>query len=62
MAPISAGMAYNGLPSPTSWNKKTEVSMSAAIEFLRQNGMHKLVSGYGVHVYPTGDLNAPLSA
>jgi hypothetical protein len=59
---ISAGMADNGLPSPKSWNKKTEVSMPDAIEFLRQNGMDRLAGGYGVHVYPAGDLNTPLSA
>jgi hypothetical protein len=38
------------------------VSLPDTIEFLRQNGLDKLVDGYGVHVYPTGDPHATVSA
>lgn len=37
------------------------VSVSDTIEFFRQNGMDKLVDGYVVHVYPTGDPHQPVS-
>jgi hypothetical protein len=39
-----------------------EVPLRDAIEFLNQNGMDKLVDGYGIHVYPSGDPNRPVSA
>ncbi len=39
-----------------------EVTLRDAIEFLNQNGMDKLVDGYGIHVYPSGDPNRPVSA
>jgi len=42
--------------------KQVEVNLVDTIEFLRQNGMDKLVDGYGVHVYPSGDLNRAVSA
>jgi hypothetical protein len=42
--------------------KQVEVNLRDTIEFFRQNGMDKLVDGYGVHVYPAADLNRPVSA
>ncbi len=39
-----------------------EVTLRDAIEFLNQNGMDKLVDGYGIHVYPSGDPKRPVSA
>jgi hypothetical protein len=39
-----------------------EVTLRDAIEFLNQNGIAKLVDGYGIHVYPSGDPNRPVSA
>ncbi len=59
---ISASMADWGLPSPKAWDGKVGVSLPDAIEFLRQNGMDKLVDGYGVHFYPTGDSRVSVSA
>jgi hypothetical protein len=59
---ISAGLANEDLPSAHSWNNDLAVSIPAMIEFFRQNGMDRLVDGYGVHVYPTGNPNTPLSA
>jgi hypothetical protein len=39
-----------------------EVTLRDTIEFLNQNGIAKLVDGYGIHVYPSGDPNRPISA
>jgi hypothetical protein len=39
-----------------------EVTLRDAIEFLNQNGITKLIDGYGIHVYPSGDPNRPVSA
>jgi len=39
-----------------------EVPLRDAIEFLNRSGMDKLVDGYGIHVYPSGDPNRPVSA
>jgi hypothetical protein len=59
---ITAGLADWGLPAPKSPSKKTDVSLRDTIEFFQQNGMDKLVDGYGVHVYPSGDPNRTVSA
>jgi hypothetical protein len=59
---ITAGLADWGLPAPKSPSKKLDVSLRDTIAFFRQNGMDKLVDGYGVHVYPSADLNRPVSA
>lgn len=54
--PILSGASGNwGVPAPKSWNKEVGVSHQDSIEFLRQNGMDKLVDGYAVHVYPDAD-------
>lgn len=42
--------------------KQDEVNLLDAVAFFRQNGMDKLVNGYGIHVYPSGDVNRPVSA
>jgi hypothetical protein len=39
-----------------------EVVLRDAIEFWNQNGITKLVDGYGIHVYPSGDPKRPISA
>lgn len=52
---IVAGLADWGLPSTKAWDGRVGVSVPDTIEFLRQIGMDKLVDGYGVHVYPTGN-------
>jgi hypothetical protein len=59
---ILAGLADWGLPSPKAWDKNAGVSLPDTIDFLRQNGLDKLVDGYGVHVYPTGDSKASVAA
>lgn len=59
---ISAGLTASGLPSPKSQTNKLDVSFRDTLEFLRQNGMDKLVDGYGVHVYPDADPRRPVSA
>jgi hypothetical protein len=53
---ISAGLAQK------LGGNQDEVNLVDAIKFLRQNGMDKLVDGYGVHVYPLADPNRPVSA
>jgi hypothetical protein len=53
---ISAGLAQK------LGTKQVEVNLLDTIKFFRQNGIDKLVDGYGVHVYPSGDLNRPVSA
>jgi hypothetical protein len=44
------------------WDGKAGVSLPDTIAFLRQNRMDKLVDGYAVHVYPTGDPRATVAA
>jgi hypothetical protein len=39
-----------------------EVTLRDTIEFLNQNGIAKLVDGYGIHVYPSGDPTRQVSA
>lgn len=53
---ISAGLAQK------LGGKRDEVNLRDTIEFFRQNGIDKLVDGYGIHVYPSADLNRPVSA
>src|SRR5215469_12421784 len=53
---ISAGLAQK------LDGKQDEVNLQDTIEFLRQNGIDKLVDGYGIHVYPSVDLNRSVSA
>ena len=59
---ISGGLANVGLPQPQSFNKQVATSIPDTIEFLRRNGSDKLVEGYGVHVYPSGDPHQTVSA
>ena len=59
---LLSGLADWGLPGPKAWDGKLGVSLPDTIAFLRQNGMDKLVDGYGVHVYPTGDPRASVAA
>jgi len=59
---ILSGVADWGLSGPKAWDGKLGVSLPDTIAFLRQNGMDKLVDGYAVHVYPTGDPRATVAA
>ena len=58
---LSAGMADGGPPGKRPGQRLDGVSVAATLAFLRRNGMDKLVDGYGVHVYPSGDLHRPAS-
>jgi len=51
---ISAGLAQRLGPSVY------ETNLRDTVEFFRQNGIDKLVDGYGVHVYPSSDPNRPV--
>jgi hypothetical protein len=59
---ISPSVGDWGLPGPKAWNNQLGVSMPDTIEFLREDGIDKLVDGYGVHVYPSGDVHMPMAA
>jgi len=59
---ISAGLADGGLPGKKPGQRLDGVSIPATLEFLRQNGMDKMVDGYGVHVYASGNPDIPISA
>ena len=59
---LLGGIGDWGLPGPKAWNGKLGVSLPDTIAFLRQNGMDTLADGYGVHVYPTGDPHATVTA
>jgi hypothetical protein len=58
---ITAGMADPGLPGKRPGQKFDVVSIPATYAFLRRNGVDKLVDGYGVHIYPSGDLHRSAS-
>jgi hypothetical protein len=60
--PILSGASGDwGLPGPKSFSKQLGVSVPDSIECLRQNGLDKLVDGYAVHVYPSGDPHRSVS-
>jgi hypothetical protein len=59
---ISAGLADGGLPGKKPAQKLDGVSIPATLAFWRRNGMDKLVDGYGVHVYPSGDPSRSVAA
>jgi hypothetical protein len=48
-------------PGPHSFNKQLATSVPDTIEFLRENGMDRLVDGCGVHAYTSGDPHQTLS-
>jgi hypothetical protein len=55
---ISGGLADIGVAGTVKQGKKTDyVSMNDTLQYLRQNGLDKLVDGYGVHTYPNADLH-----
>lgn len=51
-----------GLGQAHSSLSLVEVNLRDAIEFWNQIGIAKLVDGYGIHVYPSGDPKRPVSA
>ena len=59
---ISGGLANAGLSGTKSFNKQVATSIPDTIEFLRQNGSDRLADGYGVHLYPSGDIHQSASA
>jgi hypothetical protein len=54
--PILSGVsAWWGEPDQPKYAAMTGASMNGSIEFLRQNGMDRLVDGYAVHLYTSSD-------
>jgi hypothetical protein len=53
---ISAGLAQR------LGTGQTEINLHDSIAFWHQEGLDKLVDGYGIHVYPSADLNRPVAA
>lgn len=49
---LSAGLADPGPAGPRHGPKTDAVTIGAALEYLRENGIDALVDGYGVHTYP----------
>jgi hypothetical protein len=50
---ISAGLAIGNNVPGRSWNPELDgVAINATLDFLRVNGLDKIVDGYGVHTYP----------
>jgi hypothetical protein len=49
---ISAGLADSSGSTWPSKRKADAVSISATLDFMRANGLDKLVDGYGIHSYP----------
>ena len=49
---LSAGLADPGPAGPRRGPKTDAVTISATLEYLRENGIDALVDGYGVHTYP----------
>jgi hypothetical protein len=49
---ILAGLADDGAEGLRPKSKTDSVSINATIEFLRANGLDKLVDFYGIHTYP----------
>jgi hypothetical protein len=49
---ILAGLADDGAEGARPKSKTDSVSINATIQFLRANGLDKLVDAYGIHTYP----------
>jgi hypothetical protein len=49
---ILAGLADSGAEGARPGSKTDSVSINATIQFLRANGLDKLVDFYGIHTYP----------
>src|ERR1700677_651856 len=49
---ILAGLADDGAEGPRPKSKTDSVSINATIQFLRANGLDKLVDAYGIPTYP----------
>lgn len=60
---ISGGLADIGIAGTVKQGKKTDyVAINDTLQYLRQNGLDKLVDGYGVHTYPDADPHQSPSA
>lgn len=60
---ISAGLADLSGSDWTRQRKADAVSISATLDFMRANGLDKLVDGYGIHSYPpSSDPGTPAGA
>ncbi len=52
---ILAGLADDGAEGLRRKSKTDSVSINATVQFLRANGLDKLVDAYGIHTYPVGE-------
>jgi hypothetical protein len=60
---LTAGLAvYEGPDGPIKGAKTDSVSVNATLDFLRANGVDKLVDAYAVHVYPWSSRPGDASA
>jgi hypothetical protein len=57
MRGVVAGIPFAdcGPPGRRPGQKLDGASIPATLEFLRRNGLHTLVDGYGIHLYPSND-------
>jgi hypothetical protein len=50
---ISAGLSDPGFAGPRPGSKLDAVTIGATLDYLRANGLDRLVDAYGVHTYPS---------
>ena len=50
---VSAGLSDPGFAGPRPGSKLDAVTIGATIDYLRGNGLDRLVDAYGVHTYPS---------
>ena len=59
--PYSRALREIGIAVTPVVKQNGGVSVPDSVEFLRQNGLDKLVDGYAVCVFPSGDQNRSVS-
>jgi hypothetical protein len=55
---ISAGLSDPGFAGPRPGSKLDAVTIGATLDYLRANGLDRLVDAYGVHTYPSPRTSA----
>jgi hypothetical protein len=55
---VSAGLSDPGFAGPRPGSKLDAVTISATLDYLRANGLDRLVDAYGVHAYPSPHSSA----
>jgi len=56
---ITAGLIDAEQGDIKAGSKVDAASFSATLDFMRANGLDKIVDGYGIHIYPNGNPKAP---